>query len=225
MYNVCCVYYGSKYEPVYVQNLYNMVKRHLTLPYKFHCFTDHVRLHKIVQGDISFRPFPRHDFEGWWNKLQLFNPQNGLTGVNFYLDLDVVILKNINCFVEWGSETTFGIIRDFGQPDTTFNSSIMKWNNRVMDDIIWKPYMNERVNHRKLQGDQNVITHYVKNNYTLSPFPDEWTQSYKWFDRSRNRFHRTKWTYEQDPNAKIAVFHGRPNPHESDKDWVKNNWK
>jgi len=25
--------------------------------------------------------------------------------------------------------------------------------------------------------------------------------------------------------AKVAIFHGNPKPHESDQDWVKNNWK
>ena len=225
MVNVCCVYYGNKYETIYVQNLYNMVKRHLTKPFKFHCFTDHTKIHKMVEGDIIFKPFPRHDFEGWWHKLQLFNPDTGLEGINFYMDLDVVILKNIDCFVEHGNEMDFGITRDFGQPDNTYNSSVMKWNNAVMSDVIWKPYMNERVNHRKLQGDQNVITHYVQGKPLLKPFPNEWTQSYKWFDRSKTRFHKTKWTFEKDPNAKICVFHGRPNPHESDQPWVKDNWK
>ena len=45
--NFCCVYYGDKYDVKYVQNLYNMVQRHLTIPHKFYCFTDHVKLHKL----------------------------------------------------------------------------------------------------------------------------------------------------------------------------------
>ena len=35
------------------------------------------------------------------------------------------------------------------------------------------------------------------------------------------RYHSEKWTYEQDPNAKVCVFHGRPNPAESNQKWVK----
>lgn len=224
MVNVCCVYYGHKYETIYVQNLYNMVKRHLTKPFKFYCFTDHTKIHKIVKGDIIFKSFPRHDFEGWWHKLQLFNPDTGLQGVNFYMDLDVVITKNIDCFVEHGNEMEFGIIRDFGQPQNTYNSSVMKWNNAIMSDVIWKPYMSERINHRKLQGDQNVITHYVQGKKILKPFPDEWTQSYKWLNRKGERYAKDRMTYEQDLNAKVCVFHGRPNPHESTELWVKNLW-
>jgi len=225
MINVCCVYYGNKYEPVYVQNLYNMVSRHLTIPFKFHCFTDHVKLGKIVDGDITFKQFKRHDLEGWWNKLQLFSPDSGLEGVNFYLDLDVVILSNIDEFITYGDDNTFSIIRDFGQPDMFFNSSVMKFNNSYCSKKIWEPYITNRPRFRKLQGDQNVVTELMKNEKNVKTYPDEWTQSYKWLDRSRKRFHKHKWTFELSPTAKIAVFHGRPNPHESDQEWVKKNWK
>jgi hypothetical protein len=78
MINVCCVYYGDKYKPEYVQKLYNMVKRHLTIPFEFYCFTDHVNLFDLVYGKIHFKSFPRHDMEGWLNKLQLFNPDTGI---------------------------------------------------------------------------------------------------------------------------------------------------
>jgi hypothetical protein len=225
MINVCCVYYGDKYKPEYVQILYNMVQRHLTVPHEFYCFTDHTNLFDLVTGKIHFKSFPRHDMEGWWNKLQLFNPDTGLEGVNFYLDLDVVILKNIDCFVNWGDENTFGIVNDFGQPDTCFNSSIMKWNNKTASNIIWEPYMKDRPRWRKVQGDQNVISDLIRKQKILKVYPDEWSQSYKWLDRTQKRFHKSKWTFEQSPEAKISVFHGRPNPHESDQQWVKDNWK
>ena len=225
MLNFCCVYYGDKYEPVYVEKLYNMVQRHLTIPHKFYCFTDHVNLQDIVKKDIIFKKFPLFDLDGWWNKLQLFNPDTNLIGKNFYLDLDVVILKNIDCFVNHGDVDTFGIIRDFGQPSMWFNSSIMTWNNNNASNYIWEPFMKDRPKWKKMQGDQNVITDLMRDKKILKLYPDDWTQSYKWLDRSQTRFHIKSMNYELSPHAKIAVFHGRPNPHESDKEWVKNNWK
>ena len=89
--NFCCVYYGDKYDVKYVQTLYNMIQRHLTIPYKFYCFTDHVKLPKLLDGNIICKPFHHHNYEGWWNKLQLFSPEAELEGVNFYLDLEVKI--------------------------------------------------------------------------------------------------------------------------------------
>ena len=40
--NFCCVFYGTKYKFEYVQNLYNMVQRNLTIPHNFVCFTDDI---------------------------------------------------------------------------------------------------------------------------------------------------------------------------------------
>ena len=51
MINVVCVNWGLKFKPVYTQNLYNMVKRHLTVPFKFICYTNHIKLQKVVKED------------------------------------------------------------------------------------------------------------------------------------------------------------------------------
>ena len=224
MINVCCVYYGSKYKPDYVQNLYNMVERNLTIPYEFYCFTDHVNLFDQVYGKIHYKPLPRYDMQGWWNKLQLFHPESGLKGANLYFDLDVIILKNINCFANWQDDNTFGITNDF-TGEEGFNSSIMKWNNINASTIIWENYFKDRPKWRKVNGDQDVITDLIKNQSILKPFPNEWTFSYKWYSRTKPRFHKTEWTFEQDPNAKVAVFHGKPDPHESNQEWVKKHWR
>ena len=69
MINFVCVFYGDKYKPNYVQNLYNMVKRHLTVDHKFICFTDNTSIHKLVEGDIEFRQFPLFDEQGWWSLI------------------------------------------------------------------------------------------------------------------------------------------------------------
>ena len=64
----------------------------------------------------------------------------------------------------------------------------------------------------------------VKPKDKVKPYPDEWTFSYKWHDRVDPRFDRGRWDFSRGEGS-IAVFHGKPNPHESDQDWVKNNWK
>ena len=50
MYNFACVCYGDKYPVEYVQKLYNMVTRNTTLHINFFVFTDHVKMHKMVDG-------------------------------------------------------------------------------------------------------------------------------------------------------------------------------
>jgi hypothetical protein len=227
MINIACVYYGDKYTFKYVENLYNMVKTNFTIPHRFICFTDNTVIHKqrgFKDKDIEFRQFKRHDFNGWFNKLQLFSPDSNLEGNTLYMDLDVVIMKNIECFGYIGEDKNFVGMNDFNPTSGLFNSSIMRFNNKY-HSVIWEQYLKRRTEFNNSHGDQEIITTLIKNHKDTISFPDEWTQSYKWLNRSGDRYHISKQTYEQDPNAKICVFHGSPNPHDSAQEWVQKLWK
>jgi len=227
MLNFACVFYGDKYTFPYVSNLYNMVERNLTSPYRFICFTDNTVIHKQKQfkgKDIEFRQFKRHDFNGWFNKLQLFSPDSNLEGNTLYMDLDVVIMNNIECFGYIGEDKNFVGMNDFNPTSGLFNSSIMRFNNKY-HSIIWEQYLKRRTEFNSSHGDQEIISSLIKNHKDTISFPDEWTQSYKWLNRKGDRYHISKQTYEQDPNAKVCVFHGSPNPHDSTQEWVQKLWK
>ena len=233
MINFACVYYGDKYtrpptDPwSYLRNLYNMVERNLTVPYRFVCFTDSTVLHKQREfrgKDIDFRQFKRHDFEGWFNKLQLFSPDSKLEGDTLYMDLDVVIMKNIDELATIGESKNFVGMNDFNPSSGLFNSSIMRFNNQY-HSIIWKEYLKRKTEFNNAHGDQDIISAIIKSHEDTIAFPDSWTQSYKWLNRKGERYHIDKMTYEQDPNAKVCVFHGNPNPDESPQEWVKELWK
>ena len=51
MLNVVCVNWGLKFKPEYTKNLYSMVQRHLTIPHKFICYTNSMKLQKVVKAD------------------------------------------------------------------------------------------------------------------------------------------------------------------------------
>ena len=223
MINFCCVYYGNKYHVDYVQTLYNMVQRNLTIPHQFYCFTDHVNMFDKVYGNIIYKDFPLKGYEGWWNKLQLFHRDVGLEGVNLYMDLDMVLLKNIDEFATYGNDESFSIINDFSTK-TVFNSSILKWNNKTAS-YIWDEYDTNLSDYVLYPSDQEVITDLVKGKEFLKVYPDEWTFSYKWYTRTNPKYKQGEQTYEQDQNAKVAVFHGKPDPHEAKQQWVIDHWK
>ena len=226
MLNFACVYYGDKYTFSYVKNLYNMVKRNLTTPHRFICFTDNTVIHKqrdFKDKDIEFRQFKRHDFNGWFNKLQLFSPDSNLEGNTLYMDLDVVIMKNIECFGYIGEDKNFVGMNDFNPTSGLFNSSIMRFNNKY-HSVIWEQYLKRRTEFNSSHGDQEIISSLIKSHKDTISFPDEWTQSYKWLNRNGDRYHISKQTYEQDLNAKVCVFHGSPNPHDSTQEWVQKLW-
>ncbi len=225
MYNFCCVCYGNKYEVEYVQKLYNMVKRNTTLPINFIVFTDHVKMHKMVEGDIDVRKFPENDLEGWWNKLQLFHPKVDLPGTTLYSDLDVVITDNIDSFFTYESHLNFCGMNDFNPVTKIWNSSIMRFDQQDLHGQIWDKFMSNRPEYlRKFAGDQNLISDFIKGHPRTGSFPDSWTQSYKWYDRKGNRYARNDMTYEHNGESLVTVFHGQPNPHESDMEWIKKAW-
>ena len=140
----------------------------------------------------------------------------------------MVIKDNIDEIANYGDDDSFCVIRDFGQPQTWYNSSILKFNNTNATEFIWDKFLQNKATDLALQGDQNVITNYINQKpgvEKLKIYPDTWTQSYKWLDRSQTRFHKNDFTFEESPLAKVAIFHGNPKPSESTQEWVKNHWK
>ena len=225
IYNFACVCYGDKYSVEYVQKLYNMVKRNTTIENNFIVFTDHVKMQKMVEGNIEVRKFPEHDLEGWWNKMQLFHPRTQLPGTTLYTDLDVVITGNIDCFFTYKPELDFCGMNDFNPTTKQWNSSIMRFQSDFLHDKLWMRFIENRPNNlRRFAGDQNLISDFIKATPGCDSFPDSWTQSYKWYDRTGSRYSKSDMTYEHNGESLVTVFHGQPNPHESEQEWVKKAW-
>ena len=222
--NFACVCYGIKYNIEYVQKLYNMVQRHTTIPHKFYCFTDNVNPQQQLKGDIIIKQFPMFNLQGWWNKMQLFHP-GILEDTTLYMDLDVVITDNIDCFFTYEPEADFVGMNDFNPDTKIFNSSVFRFEPEAMKDKLWQPFINDREKWLRYSGDQNVISEVIMAHPETRSFPDSWTQSYKWHDRKGQRYHKGKWTFEHNGESLVTVFHGQPNPHESEQEWVKNAWK
>ena len=106
-----------------------------------------------------------------------------------YMDLDVVITDNIDCFFTYKPEADFVGMNDFNPTTKQWNSSIMRFKkiNCMIDYgtnfIKIGPNLL-----RRFPGDQNLISDFIKNSPGCDSFPDSWTQSYKWYDRSGNRY-------------------------------------
>ena len=219
--NFACVCYGNKYSIEYVQKLYNMVQRHTTLEHNFFIFTDNMEME--IDGHVNIRTFPMVNLQGWWNKMQLFHP-GILEGTTLYMDLDVVITDNIDCFFTYESEADFVGMNDFNPDTKIFNSSVFRFEPEAMKDKLWQPFINDRERWLRYSGDQNVISEVIMKHPETRSFPDSWTQSYKWHDRKGQRYHKGKWTFEHNGESLVTVFLGEPNPHQSDMEWVKKAW-
>ena len=229
---VVCLKWGDKYSSEYVNKLYSMVKRNLTVDYEFVCFTEN---NKGIDPSIRIEALPGLPVTGWWFKPMFFNPNLMLNGTILFLDLDIVIFRNIDNFFTYEQEK-FCIIRDFNRyiikNYDKFNSSVFRLttgqHSHVYNDFMKDP---KNVSKRYL-GDQDWIRHCIKKDFMY--WPDEWIQSYKWEMRGKPIMDnkpkgQRDFLKSGDPVIKdktsVAVFHGDPNPHNCKDPWVVDRWQ
>ena len=229
--HVVCVKWGNKYISKYANVLNNMVRRHTTVPYQFHCLTDDPT---GLDPDIDVVKLPNHpSIKSWWSKLWMFSSEMPIKGNILFFDLDVVIFNNIDSlFTHTGK---FNIIRDFNRcriKDWKLsNSSCMRWQAGTMN-YLWDEFKNNsgrimQQNH----GDQDWITNRAEKD--INRGPEDWIRSYKW---EMVGFKDTKMVNKNgksvfnvpakiEPGNRVAVFHGKPNPMECGDKFVEDNWR
>ena len=200
MITVVCVCWGTKFSLDYVYNLKAMVERNTTKEHRFVCFSD-----KEIDGiDTIILP---EGMKGWWNKLYLFHPDNGLSGNILYLDLDTVIVNNIDWLLEW--DGNFMGIEDLGASNShepnlkgVMQSGVMYFKHE-RNKKIWKHYTKNKVEiEHTIRGDGEYLNEVLPRNYrTLlqHKFPNK-LASYKYH------------IYPNRPNDDVSIvcFHGRP---------------
>jgi len=208
-YSIVCVKWGTKYGPDYVSKLQNMVRRHCTIDYQFICLTDDpvvgVECLELVEKNV----------QGWWNKLLLFHPEQGLDGTVLFFDLDMLIYDNIDDLLTWGSLEDFTACRDFLFDE--IGGCTMRFQPEKYH-FIWDRW-NEKGRPNIPHGDQKWITDQLDS---WNPLPDQWVVSYKVPDRANRSFLQTGHYIPE--GSKVMAFHGKPKPHEVATDFVLENW-
>lgn len=231
---VVCLKHGTKYGSQYVNTLYNMVKRHTTLPYEFVCFTDDVR---GIDDHIRTIKLDEIGVHGWWYKIMFFDKNFPLEGNILYFDLDIVIHENIDrLFVH--DIDNFVICRDFNRSlrhDWKYmNSSVFRLKSGSLSYVYDNFFKEHAMHMRRFHGDQDWIHAQVHpQKGTWSYWPDNWIRSYKWEMRDRNDLQKIngirnfvkKANPKVLPKSCVAVFHGEPHPHQCEDDWVIENWQ
>lgn len=206
MINVFCLWVGNKYPVEYVTKLHAGVSKNLTAEHKFICLTDKPNLHKIEGVEFKQAPVAIPDS---WCKLSLFIPRlmESYEGVNFYLDLDVVITSKLDGLIKNAKMDKLNTIKDWWRDG--INSSIMIWDPKKFSKI----YMKFKKSHMEtLKGDQDLINE-VLDEGEIRHFGEVEIQSYK-ANNLKESFNK---------HTKVVVFHGKPKPHEVDG-WVKEYW-
>ena len=234
--HVACLIHGQAYDWMYVERLYNSVRRNTTYEIVFHVFTEYSRevpSHMIKHNLVEWADVhgPR---KSWWYKMQIYNPAHH-SGPLLYFDLDTVILKNIDWIAKlpiryfWASKD----FRHLWRPNHRgINSSVMWWNVSKFAHV-WADFIKLDIQQtvRRYQGDQDYASELLTDR-DLRYFPPNYTASWRWqcldggMDFRTKKYRAPNTGTQVDPQTSILIFHGSPKPHELLHDRVvKNFWQ
>jgi hypothetical protein len=231
MLNVICLKHSVKYGPEYVNKLYNMIQRHLTIPHRFVCFTDDPI---GLDTKIEIRSLPAMTIHGWWWKPYLFKLDHFSAGDTIlFFDLDMVIVKNIDHLITHKPNSFVGL-RDVGRVfrpgHPKLGSAVMKWPAGQFSHV-WTNLEKDLSQSKKYQGDQEWIYEQVKKEIEF--YPDDWIRSYKWEIRNRGELlglgPRSVFKEVRNPvipeTTSVLAFHGYPQIHSVQDPVIVENWR
>lgn len=232
--NVGCVIHGATYDWIYVERLYNMVRRNLPTDIRFHVWTEHDRSvpSHMVKHVLEEWPGITGPRKSWWYKMQMFNPEHH-DGDLLYFDLDVVIVSDIS-WITIRPTTDFWTLRDFRylqRPTTNSMNSSMMWWNVGRQASVWQDFARQDIKDiaRRHQGDQDYLFRHIDPTH-LRYFPDHHVASWRWqaldggYD-FRRRQHTAPGRGTEIPNGcSVLVLHGKPKPHEIQDAVIAQHW-
>ena len=204
--NVICMKWGTKYGAKDVNCLYSMVKRHLSRPHRFVCLTDDRQgINPDVECfDMPLIDVPKEKDVSPWRKLGMFSENIAdLTGKSLFLDLDIVIVDNIDCFFSFSNK--FTIIENWTQAGRGIGNSavycfnigqhadVLNYYNSHTDEVTSK-YSNEQIYLSRKIGD-------------IDYWPAAWCRSFKRHCLPGYIIRYFK-TPTRPKGVKIVVFHG-----------------
>ncbi len=197
----CVLRSGGVYSPGWVDRLQRQVEEHIS-PSRFVCLTDYVDL-KSEYIEL------KHDWPGWWSKLELFRP--GLfEGPVLYIDLDTLVVGPLPDLLDpaYRTLTSFATLEDHnteGMPA----SGVMLWDADtvpIYEIALEEPPM---MNHER--SDVWWATHFKPRSFLQRIWPGVFG-SYK-----VDRLERGPGDFE------VISFHGTPKMNAA-APWAQKAW-
>lgn len=229
-----CVIHGNTYDWIYVEKLYNMLCRHISLEVRLHVYTEESRpvpapmiKHTLNDWGISG---PK---QAWWYKMQLFDTSHH-AGPLLYLDLDTVIVGNIDWIFGLPSKW-FWSINDFKhlwRPHFQgINSSVMWWDTRNHESV-WRDFVQKNLKQIMGQnrGDQDYLNQCLDFRFVRF-FDQNLIKSWRWqcldggYDFKKRSYRRPNTGTDLDENTRIMIFHGKPKPLECTDPVILTHWR
>lgn len=242
---IICMKWGDKYGAEYVNRLYSMVKRHLTLDFQMVCLTDDA---KGIHPDVACHPIPELNLpnnlpERGWKKLTTFRPNlYDLHGTALFLDIDIVIVDSIDEFFTYQArhEDSVVIIRDWKKPwRMVGNSSVYRFKvgQNTYPDLLSNFEKNFASIRKQVRHEQAYLSNYLREHHHLEYWDKSWCVSFK-YDCIRPLPISLIRAPKLPKEAKIVIFHGEVNPpdaikggggkwyrHVKPTPWLKEHWQ
>ncbi|MGB1009438.1 MAG: glycosyltransferase [Thiolinea sp.] len=231
--------WGNKYGAEYVNTLFNMISRNITLPFQLNCFTDNAN---GIDSRIRICELPHLDLpsgapERGWNKLTTLQANlGGLSGDVLFLDLDVVIVDNIDSLFSYPAD--FAIIQDAKLRRRMIgNSSVYRFRVGQHEAVLQK-FRREFANiQQQYRNEQAYLSAEIRQQGQLTFWPEKWCPSFKYHCMKTWPFSYFQ-AADIPEGAKIIIFHGHPEPQEAIQgithkwyrpvrptSWVAEHWK
>jgi hypothetical protein len=206
--------YGMADE--YISRLHGMLERHLSIPFELYCYTDSHRnlSSQIRQIDCNhWANLERPNMGVFQKKLGLFNPEYVPFSEFIYLDLTLVICKNMDSLVAFAREKPedLVILKDWNYD--CYNSCVMRIRNKNLR-VIYDSYAHGVIYPYHIPGDQDYIHSCLSDNglkSNVSLFPEGSVVSYKNTRQKGKRYPAVAHKIFYD--AVIVKFHGKPKMH------------
>ena len=213
---IICMKWGTLYGPEYVNILDAMIKRNITVDYKFICFTDDPT---GINDHIETRPIPEIPLASaspisGWRKIASLSPELGIEGTVLFLDVDLVITGNIDVFFEY-EKGEFCCIENWSQLGRGIgNSSVYRYQADAHHDIFNYFCNNIDKVYKDYVSEQEYLTKMVAKTQEVKWWPDAICRSFK-----RHCMPKGIMRYLKKPklpdDCRILVFHGPPKPTEA----------
>ena len=227
MLNVLCIHHPSAvFTHLYVNTLYSMVKRHLTVPYIFHVVTTDAEqkyshgIHVIPWTFFDHRvPEPEPHNYAMWMGMEMFKPGR-FQGPCLYLDQDIFIIGNIDFLA--GYSGTFMAL-DYRMLPGMLNASIMAWTPGEVSDDIYEHLLEPQVWAKRKRYrffGQQLISERLKERGVIADhvqclFPGK-AISYRIEHLQGHMSLR---------GVSIVYCHGKPKPHQINNQELRRHWR
>lgn len=204
---ICVLKSGGSYTQDWVGKLKSACKRHLSIPHSFKCLTD-----TFVLGSETI-PL-KHDWPGWWAKIELFRP-GVINGPTLYLDLDTVLVGSIDCLGSLPND--FAMMRNVWQAHMPGSA------------VMWFRKVPHKVYEMFSESPEEIMSQYqFKGNPYMGDQGFIWDAMDRKVDFIENdgliRSYRKHCLDGVPEGCSLVAFGGQSKPNTVNAPWVKEAW-